>query len=656
VTMIIDIKSTKAAPESEPSERYELKSMDKKSNLPILVGGFATCVVLYVQSLFMEGGARPEEPTAPEKPEDAAQDRSVKLQLVSVSDDPNAAGGSLLDATDGGKERPTFASRFGSAPIDLVDETPFRFFHANLRSNWDGFAVSPVIPTPSNDNGGPAPVRSAPEASGGGSAPGAKPPTDSDEHPPDDDDDTDTDVGDNDNRAPRVTGPVYLRDVVSCGTLAIALSELLRNVEDPDGDVLSVTEISASAGVLTQSGAEWIYSGGPIGPITITYKVSDGYYSVLQTAHFSVLPQPPIHGDDADNVLLGTMCDDEIAGRGGDDNIDARAGNDVIDGGAGHDHIVGGVGNDIIYGRSGNDLVFGGLGHDHISGGEGDDRLFGQEGDDIIFGDDGNDFMDGGDGHDILAGGAGDDVVQGGAGQDTVEGGEGDDQLSGGAGHDRLAGHAGNDLIDGEAGNDVLQDGEGFDVLRGASGDDTIIAAMDETDDDFDGGGGNDTISYAEATEDLTINLVQGVAAGVEIGEDSISGFENVVGGQADDVFVAGADPLRLTGNGGNDEFVFGNSGEPHPVVLHEIVDFKPGDLIKMSKWDIFEEVMDRAEDELSEIYGETIDEDGASIRYRRDQDNFETTILEADLNADNEYEITIALHGNHAFIIVEHT
>ena len=54
----------------------------------------------------------------------------------------------------------------------------------------------------------------------------------------------------------------------------------------------------------------------------------------------------------------------------------------------------------------------------------------------------------------------------------------------------------------------------------------------------------------------------------------------------------------------------FGIHVDPHPVIVfHEIVDFKPGDLIKMSKYDIFEQVMDQAEDALEEIYGEKIDE-----------------------------------------------
>ena len=656
--MTIDIKATKTAPEADPSERYALKSMDKKSNVPLLIGAFATGIVLYAKSLFLEGSARPEQPPEPPKPEDAGQGRSVKPQLVSVTDDLNGSSGPLSDGSDRGKDSSTFAIRSGSGPLDLVDETPLRFFDTKVRSNWDAFTVSPVIPIPSNDNNGgrSPPVHNAPEGSAGGSSPVTKHPIDPDDDGLDEDEDTDTD--DLINRAPKVTGPVYLRDVVGCGTMVIMLSDLLRNVEDPDGDALSIGEISVSAGTLTSSGAEWIYSGGPIGPITITYKVTDGHSSVLQTAHFSVLAQLPIYGDDADNMLLGSMCDDEIAGNGGDDNIDGRAGNDVIDGGAGHDHIVGGSGHDIIYGRAGNDIVFGGSGNDQISGGDGDDLLFGEEGDDIIFGDEGNDVLDGGDGHDMLVGGSGHDRVRGGAGQDTIEGGDGDDRLSGNAGNDRLAGHAGNDLIEGDDGNDVLQDGRGSDVVRGGSGDDTVIATPDQTADNFNGDSGHDTISYAEATEELVIDLAAGRATGLDIGEDTISGFEHVVGGQNNDVFVAGPEPVTFAGNGGNNEFVFGSlSDTHHPIALYEIIDFKPGDLIKMSKYEIFDEVLDETKNELEQIYGERVDEDGVSIRYRRDDQNqIDKTVLEADLDGNKEYEITIVLNGNHALLIVEHS
>src|ERR1700754_2222880 len=139
--MVIDVKATKAKSEADPSERYALKSMDKNSNLPILLGGFATCVVVYVKSLFMEGGARPEQPAPPPEGSDQGPNRSVKLQLVSNTDDLTGSSGPSSDAPDSGKEQSTFAVRWASGAVDLADETPLKFLHANLRSNWDAFAV-----------------------------------------------------------------------------------------------------------------------------------------------------------------------------------------------------------------------------------------------------------------------------------------------------------------------------------------------------------------------------------------------------------------------------------------------------------------------------------------------------------------------------------
>ena len=88
---------------------------------------------------------------------------------------------------------------------------------------------------------------------------------------------------------------------------------------------------------------------------------------------------------------------------------------------------------------------------------------------------------------------------------------------------------------------------------------------------------------------------------------------------------------------------------------MHEIVDFKVGDLIRMSKYDIFEEVYDGLEDRFEDIYGDGVDDDEVAIRYRNEQtDGIDRTIIEADLDNDDIYETTIALHGSYVLVIVE--
>ncbi|BBI60886.1 hypothetical protein HSBAA_21920 [Vreelandella sulfidaeris] len=49
-----------------------------------------------------------------------------------------------------------------------------------------------------------------------------------------------------------MSGPVYLLDVAPCMALLIAFDDLLRKAEDPDGDVLSVQNLSVSTGELTE--------------------------------------------------------------------------------------------------------------------------------------------------------------------------------------------------------------------------------------------------------------------------------------------------------------------------------------------------------------------------------------------------------------------
>ena len=217
------------------------------------------------------------------------------------------------------------------------------------------------------------------------------------------------------NRAPRSTGPVYLSDVSGCAAILIAVSDLLRNTSDPDGDLLTVRNLQVSAGTLTQSDGGWLFAhnAAELGDVTVTYDISDGAISIAQTAHLSIVRAPPIIGTAGDDNLLGTLCADDIDAGDGDDNVDGRDGNDIIGAGSGDDHVFGGDGHDVIVAGAGADIVFGGSGNDNIFGGDGDDRLFGGIGDDVLFGEAGNDILEGGEGNDALQGGEGNDIVRG---------------------------------------------------------------------------------------------------------------------------------------------------------------------------------------------------------------------------------------------------
>ena len=358
------------------------------------------------------------------------------------------------------------------------------------------------------------------------------------------------------NRAPRLTGPVYLPNVVGCDALLISVLVLLAGASDPDGDPLRVVGLSSSSGTLTQTdNGEWAFTRdqGMLGDVTLTYSISDGQQTVRQVAYFSVVEAPPIIGTVGDDNLLGTHCADTIDGAAGNDNIDAREGNDHIRGGEGDDHIVAGSGADVVYAGAGNDIVFAGTGNDIVFGGSGNDRLFGEDGDDVLLGEEGDDLLAGGDGADTLVAGAGDDTLFGDNGNDSLDGGTGNDSLDGGDGNDRLVASDGDDLLTGGAGNDLLVDGAGSDIARGGAGDDYMIAAADAASDRYAGDSGHDTLDYSVATQRITVDLARGIAEGDEIGRDTIESIEAVITGSGDDEISAGLQAASIDSGDGDD-------------------------------------------------------------------------------------------------------
>lgn len=363
------------------------------------------------------------------------------------------------------------------------------------------------------------------------------------------------------NRAPRINGPVYLQDIYGCQAFLISMLALLAGASDADGDSLRVVGLSANTGRVSQSAeGDWsfVHDQGMLGPVKLTYFITDGFVVVPQVAYFNVVAAPPIVGTSGDDNLLGTQCVDTINAGDGNDNIDAREGNDVIIGGAGNDHIVAGAGNDVVYAGAGNDVVFAGSGNDIVFGGAGNDRIYGEDGDDNLMGENGNDVLFGGAGNDIILAGAGEDLARGDRGNDTLDGGDGDDNLDGGDGADIVIAGAGNDLIAGGDGNDTLSDGVGRDTVDGGAGDDYLIAAADGEADSYDGGAGIDTLDYSTATSGVVVDVANNAASGADIGSDTITRFEAVIGGSGGDTIVAAVSSLSMDGAAGNDRLIGG--------------------------------------------------------------------------------------------------
>ncbi|GJD74015.1 cadherin-like domain-containing protein [Methylobacterium goesingense] len=581
--MMIETKGTKsgAGPE-DGRERYAWKGADAKSGAPYYLALAVAALAAYLKSMFLTPAHAEAEAEGASPP----QGGGPRLVVVAASEkepDDGQPEGRLPGSSGSAAQLEAPASEYDSP--QYMRGHALHFAKPDPQPNLNDFKASPVIPRPTNDNAG---ASSGGGHGGGGGGGRSRDGGETETHPRPGQDGTSTghDAGHTDvvgpeqpgkvqpgggtddqdgrrNRAPVSSGPVLLANTTGCALLAIAMTDLLRNVQDPDGDTLSVQNVSVSSGSLSRAGDGWVFDGDGIGPVTITYEVTDGALSVTQTASFNVVERNHLTGTAGDDVILGTPCSDEIDAGNGDDNVDARGGADVIDGGAGNDHILAGDGDDTVLGGLGDDVIFAGAGADVVSGGTGDDRIFGEAGDDTLFGDAGDDLLDGGEGDDILVGGTGNDLLSGDVGDDRIDGGEGNDRLFGGLGRDVLIGGDGDDRMEAGDGDDVLSDGAGRDVAMGEDGNDVLVAALDGEADLLDGGAGEDTLDLSATVSGVDVDLMAGTASGVETGHDSLVSIEAVRGGSGDDVIVGGSGSDELSGGEGRDR-LSGGAGNDH--------------------------------------------------------------------------------------------
>ena len=228
--------------------------------------------------------------------------------------------------------------------------------------------------------------------------------------------------------------------------------------------------------------------------------------------------------------ILGSAFGDTLTGDANNNVIDGGGGNDVLDGGGGVNTVsyasasAGVTVNLALQGQS-QDTIGGG--HETLSHFQ---NIVGSAFDDVLTGDANNNVIDGGGGSNVLDGGGGINTVSyahatagvtvslalAGHSQDTI-----------GAGHDTLSNFQN---IVGSAFNDTLEGDGGANVL--------------------DGAGGINTVSYAHSTAGVVVNLAaQGaVQDTLGAGTDTLSNFQNVVGGAFNDVLIVSAvlRPRRL--------------------------------------------------------------------------------------------------------------
>lgn len=174
-----------------------------------------------------------------------------------------------------------------------------------------------------------------------------------------------------------------------------------------------------------------------------------------------------------------------------------------------------------------------------------------------------------------------------------ISGNVGANALDGAGGRDYLFGKAGDDILHGGSGSDFLAGGfnsrieatgfDGDDVIYGDAGDDLITVLWGN--DVVHGGDDNDTLSFAEVKDNLTLDLSAGAVTYQEGGTtfdehgnpiDSFSGqytvtwdgIENLVAGKGTDVITGDANDNKLDGGLGADTVVLRGSRSEYTVTV----------------------------------------------------------------------------------------
>jgi Ca2+-binding RTX toxin-like protein len=142
--------------------------------------------------------------------------------------------------------------------------------------------------------------------------------------------------------------------------------------------------------------------------------------------------------------------------------------------------------------------------------------------------------------------------INGNGGDDTLVGGEGEDVLEAGEnynspdfGHDRLEGMGGSDVLYADPGGDTLLGGNGNDLLVNS-----VVTCQGHV---YDGGSGEDTVSYARSNDNMRVTLGgTGGPAGCGNPDQVLGDNESLEGSDGPDI---------LTGDGGSNS-IMGHLGK----------------------------------------------------------------------------------------------
>jgi Ca2+-binding RTX toxin-like protein len=349
--------------------------------------------------------------------------------------------------------------------------------------------------------------------------------------------------------------------------------------------------------------------GGPGGGDIISYE------SASRDAVQVNLGSGQAKGDGHDSIagfeaIVGSPQGDTLVGDGSPNKIDGGVGDDKLEGGGGGDEAFGGAGTDscsnfaaesscgperappansafaiLNKGLAGASLV--------VQGSQGSDQLtVARSGESWAISNNGAVFAGDGCANSganavacpgntqlaliVVTGGNGDDGiaidasvpgnakvrVNGNAGSDAISGGPGDDVLESGENYNGP--DSGNDTLIGNGGSDVLYSDPGGDSLQGGAGNDLLVSSVVTCQGHtYDGGPGDDTVSYARSNDALKVTLGgTGGPGGCGSPDHVLANNDSLEGSDGPDVLTGDNQSNSFLGHLGADTFVGKGGGD----------------------------------------------------------------------------------------------
>jgi len=334
-----------------------------------------------------------------------------------------------------------------------------------------------------------------------------------------------------------------------------------------------------------------------------------------------------VFGSSSNEVFQLGAGENYVDAFGGDDTVIAGAeggdseGNDYMDGGSGIDtldyskysvdpdltiNVEDEIASSTMYGWEtvrNFEIFITGDGDDHITGGFADEIFETGQGADTVLAGDGDDL--------VIAGAEGGDTdtdaYHGGFGNDTLDYSKysvdpdltisassgtvtstlyGSDTISG---FETFITGDGNDDVTGADIGETFITGGGNDLVFGNGGDDLFIDGLGNYNDQYVGGGGSDTVSYENTTQgifaDLSFGSITGMLDNSEVGSDTVSGIENVIGGSGRDGFFSNAQDNTFTGGLERDSYNMDLSDGSQDTIV-DFNDFADGNLVFLNNFD----------------------------------------------------------------------